>query len=87
MCKSMFKLNIINKIKNIIYVYMVKSSCLWYYRLGHLNYRKLNDMYKLDLIPVFNNNIEKCNTCMLTKITRNPFSKVKRKTKLLDFDT
>ena len=41
-------------------------------------------MHKLDLIPIFNNNIEKCNTCMLTKITRNPFPKVKRKTKLLD---
>ncbi len=84
MYESMFKLNIINKNKNTISAYMVESFCLWHYRLGHLNYRKLNDMYKLDLIPVFNNNIEKCNTCMLTKITRNPFPKVKRKTKLLD---
>ena len=84
MYESMFKLNIINKNKNTISAYMVESFCLWHYKLGYLNYRKLNDMYKLDLIPVFNNNIEKCNTCMLTKITRNPFPKVKRKTKLLD---
>ena len=63
---------------------MVESPTLWHCRLGHLNYRKLNEMHKLELLHVLNSNIDKCNTCMLTKITRNPFPKVKRSTRMLE---
>lgn len=35
-------------------------------------------MVKLDLISYFNKNIDKCKSCMLTKITKNYFLKVER---------
>lgn len=36
-------------------------------------------MSKHDMIPVFDPRIEKCRTCMLTKITRKPFPQVVEK--------
>lgn len=35
-------------------------------------------MAKLELIPNFDSKLEKCKTCMLTKITRKPFPKIDR---------
>ena len=79
---GMFKLNVIN---NKVSAYIVEFSNLWHGRLGHVNFRKMHDMVKLDLIPSFDrNNIESCKTCMLTKITKKPFSKIVRCTKLLE---
>lgn len=82
LCNNMFKLSIINGVKDSVYVVNHDSS-LWHFRLGHVNYRKLYSMSKFDLIPPFDLNIEKCRTCMLTKITRNPFPHVERTTSLL----
>ncbi|GKD63345.1 zinc finger, CCHC-type containing protein [Tanacetum coccineum] len=36
------------------------------------------------LIPAFDMDIEKCKTCMLTKIAKKPFQNVKRETKVLE---
>ena len=42
-------------------------------------------MSKMSLIPAFELNNEKCKTCMLTKITRQPFNKnVNKVTKVLE---
>ena len=41
-------------------------------------------MSRLELILDFDGNIEKCKTCMLTKITISSFSSVQRITKLLE---
>ena len=41
-------------------------------------------MSRLELIPNFDGNIEKCKTCMLTKITRSSFPTVQRINKLLE---
>ena len=41
-------------------------------------------MSRLELIINFDGNIEKCKTCMLTKITRSSFPNVQRITKLLE---
>ncbi|GJU02580.1 zinc finger, CCHC-type containing protein [Tanacetum coccineum] len=41
-------------------------------------------MSKDGLIPAFNMDTEKCNTCMPTKITKKPFQNVKRETKVLE---
>lgn len=78
----MFKLNIINN-NNNIFAYIVESSCLWHNHLGHVNFQRMNDMVKLDLIPLVDSNFEKCKACMLTKITRNPFPKIQRNSVLL----
>ena len=44
----------------------------------------MNDMVKLDLIPYFDETIDKCKLSMLTKITRNIFPKLERCIKLLE---
>ncbi|GKC78165.1 zinc finger, CCHC-type containing protein [Tanacetum coccineum] len=44
----------------------------------------MQDMSKDDLIPAFNMDTEKCNTCMLTKVTKKPFQIVKCETKDLE---
>ena len=41
-------------------------------------------MSKNNLIPAINVNTEKCKTCMLTKITKQPFPNVVRKSNVLD---
>ncbi|GJT43903.1 hypothetical protein Tco_0952618, partial [Tanacetum coccineum] len=44
----------------------------------------MQDMSKDGLIPAIDMDIEKCNTCVLTKITKNPFQNVKHETKVLE---
>nr|KAJ0203942.1 hypothetical protein LSAT_V11C500257960 [Lactuca sativa] len=61
------------------------KSELWHARLGHIHYKRLKDMSKMSLIPAFDmQNNEKCKTCMLTKITRQPFKDVVKESKVLD---
>ena len=81
-CNGMFKLNITNIVVDSIYLLDVSS--LWHNRLCRVNYRRLYDMSKLGLIPPFDFNIEKCKTCMLNKITKNPYPNVTRQTVLLE---
>nr|KAJ0209753.1 hypothetical protein LSAT_V11C400185330 [Lactuca sativa] len=91
-CNGMIRLNInYPSIDN--FVCMVSSSTsnnvhkskLWHARLGHIHYKRIKDMSKMSLIPAFDmQNNEKCKTCMLTKITRQPFKDVVREIKVLD---
>nr|KAJ0225127.1 hypothetical protein LSAT_V11C100041680 [Lactuca sativa] len=91
-CNGMIRLNI-NYPSSDNSICMVSSSTsnnfhkyeLWHARLGHIHYKRLKDMSKMSLIPAFDmQNNEKCKTCMLTKITRQPFKDVVRKSKMLD---
>ncbi|GJU96091.1 RNA-directed DNA polymerase, eukaryota, reverse transcriptase zinc-binding domain protein [Tanacetum coccineum] len=85
---GMFMLNLNKVPSSINSVYMAYShvvdSKLWHARLGHVHYQRLHDMSKDSLIPSFDKNMEKCNTCMLTKITRQPFKDIKRNSVLLE---
>ncbi|GJW04992.1 zinc finger, CCHC-type containing protein [Tanacetum coccineum] len=85
---GMFMLNLNKVPSSINSVYMAYShvvdSKLWHARLGHVHYQRLHDMSKDNLIPSFDKNMEKCNTCMLTKITRQPFKDIKRNSVLLE---
>ena len=69
-CNNMYKLSINGK--DMIHAYITDQSFnLWHERLGHINYRKLIDMSKSDILPKFDSHkTDKCKTCMLTKITR-----------------
>ncbi|GKD69080.1 zinc finger, CCHC-type containing protein [Tanacetum coccineum] len=82
----MFRLNIVND--NIASAFMSTSklndSILWHARLGHVHFKRMQDMSKDGLIPTFDMDTEKCKTCMLTKITKKPFQNVKRETKVLE---
>nr|GEW70166.1 zinc finger, CCHC-type [Tanacetum cinerariifolium] len=62
----------------------LNDSILWHARLGHVHFKKMQDMSKDGLIPAFNMDTEKCKTYMMTKITKKPFQNVKRKTKVLE---
>ncbi|GJY43971.1 zinc finger, CCHC-type containing protein [Tanacetum coccineum] len=52
--------------------------------LGHVHFKRMQDMSKDGLIPAFDMDTEKCKTCMLNKITKKLFQNVKRKTKVLE---
>ncbi|CAM8968501.1 unnamed protein product [Rhodiola kirilowii] len=95
LCNGMFKLSLN---ENICSIYMnyeheiptrstsshVDISTLWHARLGYVHYKRLLKMSKHDLIPSFDMNIDRCRTCMLTKITRQPFYKVTRESNIID---
>nr|GEV52567.1 hypothetical protein [Tanacetum cinerariifolium] len=62
----------------------LSKSELWHARLGHVHYNRMRDMSKMSLIPAFDMTHESCKTCILTKITRQPFKGVNRESKVLD---
>ncbi|GJZ76895.1 zinc finger, CCHC-type containing protein [Tanacetum coccineum] len=80
------RLNIVND--NITLAFMSTSnlddSILWHARLGHVHFKRMQDMSKDGLILAFDMDTEKCKTCMMNKITKKPFQNVKRKTKVLE---
>nr|GEY88848.1 zinc finger, CCHC-type [Tanacetum cinerariifolium] len=81
----MFRLNIVSD--NIDPAFMSTSklndSILCHARLGHVHFKRMQDMSKDGLIPAIDMDTKKCKT-MLTKITKKPFQNVKRKTKVLE---
>ncbi|GJX29169.1 zinc finger, CCHC-type containing protein [Tanacetum coccineum] len=80
------RLNIVND--NIALAFMSTSklndSILWHARLGHVYYKRMQDMSKDGLILTFNMDTEKCKTCKLTKITKKPFQNVKCEIEVLE---
>nr|GEV07736.1 putative reverse transcriptase domain-containing protein [Tanacetum cinerariifolium] len=52
--------------------------------IGHVYFKRIQDMSKDGLILALDMDTEKCKTCMLTKITKKPFQNVKRKTEVLE---
>ncbi|XP_073062026.1 uncharacterized protein [Primulina eburnea] len=63
-CNGMFKLNVmpINKNKDMSsVVYFIESPfTLWHNRLGHVNYKRIDQMIKLDLLPWIKQDAGKC---------------------------
>ncbi|GJW66331.1 zinc finger, CCHC-type containing protein [Tanacetum coccineum] len=86
---GMFMLNLNKVSDDSDFVYMsssstVVNSSLWHARLGHVHYKRMLEMSKDELIPVIDENPNKCTTCMLTKITRQPFKSITRKSVILE---
>ncbi|GJS86226.1 zinc finger, CCHC-type containing protein [Tanacetum coccineum] len=85
---GMFMLNLNKVPDDSDSVYMssstVVNSSLWHARLGHVHYKRMLEMSKDDLIPAIDENHDKCTTCMLTKITRQPFKSITRKSVILE---
>ncbi|GKE99486.1 zinc finger, CCHC-type containing protein [Tanacetum coccineum] len=85
---GMFMLNLNKGPDDSGSVYMssstVVNSSLWHARLGHVHYKRMLEMSKDDLIHAIDENTEKCTTCMLTKITRQPFKSITRKSVILE---
>ncbi|CAM8905735.1 unnamed protein product [Rhodiola kirilowii] len=83
-CNGMFMLNV-NKVVNSVYMSSTSDDFnLWHARLGHVHYQRLKLMSKEGLIPTVDMNVDKCNTCMLTKITRLSFKSISRTSNLLE---
>ncbi|GJV00252.1 zinc finger, CCHC-type containing protein [Tanacetum coccineum] len=85
---GMFMLNL-NKVPNTFSsVCMISSkdvdSSMWHARLGHVHYKRMLAMSKDNLISEFDITLEKCNTCMLTKITIEPCKEIKRDSNVLE---
>ncbi|GKA07000.1 zinc finger, CCHC-type containing protein [Tanacetum coccineum] len=82
----MFRLNIVSDNIGSAFVSTSKlnDSILWHARLGHVYFKRMQDMFKDGLIPAFDTDTEKCQTCMLNKITKKPFQNVKRETEVLE---
>nr|GEV69108.1 zinc finger, CCHC-type [Tanacetum cinerariifolium] len=62
----------------------LNDSILWHAILGHVHFKRMQDMSKDGLIPAFDMDTEKCKTCMLTKITKKPFKNIKHETEVLE---
>ncbi|GKB56033.1 zinc finger, CCHC-type containing protein [Tanacetum coccineum] len=62
----------------------LNDSILWHARLGHVHFKRMQDMSKDGLIHAFDMDTKKCQTCMLNKITKKPFQNVKRETEVLE---
>nr|GEV32540.1 zinc finger, CCHC-type [Tanacetum cinerariifolium] len=62
----------------------LNDSILWHARLGHVHFKRMQNMSKDGLIPTIDMDAKKCKTCMLTKITKKPFQNVKREAKVLE---
>ncbi|GKA81141.1 putative ribonuclease H-like domain-containing protein, partial [Tanacetum coccineum] len=62
----------------------LNDSILWHARLGHVHFKRMQDMSNDGLILTFDMDTKKCKTCMLTKITKKPFQNVKRETEVLE---
>ncbi|GJY29335.1 zinc finger, CCHC-type containing protein [Tanacetum coccineum] len=82
----MFRLNIVSE--NIGSAFMSTSklndSILWHARQGHVHFKRMQYMSKDGLILAFDMDTEKCQTCMLNKITKKPFQNVKHETEVLE---
>ncbi|GJZ16078.1 zinc finger, CCHC-type containing protein [Tanacetum coccineum] len=85
---GMFMLNLNKVSDDSDSVYMssstVVNSSLWHARLGHVHYKRMLEMSKDELILAIDENPDKCTTCMLTKITRQPFKSITRKSVILE---
>ncbi|GKE59182.1 zinc finger, CCHC-type containing protein, partial [Tanacetum coccineum] len=85
---GLFMLNLNKVLDDSGSVYMssstVVNSSLWHARLGHVPYKRMLEMSKDDLIPPIDENTEKCSTCMLTKLTRQSFKSITRKSVILE---
>nr|GEV04838.1 zinc finger, CCHC-type [Tanacetum cinerariifolium] len=57
---------------------------LWHARLGHVHFKRMQDMSKDGLISCFDMDTKKCKTFMQNNITKKPFQNVKRKTEVLE---
>ncbi|WZZ26370.1 hypothetical protein YC2023_009771 [Brassica napus] len=64
--------------------YLVESFNIWYERLGHVNYKSIQRLMNLNLIPKYKTSKQKCEVCVQAKLTKTPSPRVERTNKPLD---
>ncbi|CAA7023934.1 unnamed protein product [Microthlaspi erraticum] len=88
MCVSPVQRNIVVPVSNDLInkkpvAYLVESSNIWHERLGHVNYKSIERLMNLDLIPKCKINKDKCEICVQAKLTKTPSPHVERTTEPL----
>ena len=63
--------------------YVVESSNIWHERLRHVNYKSVQRLMNMKMIPKSKINKDKCEVCVQTKLTKTPSPHVERTTELL----
>ena len=63
----------------------LRNSYMWHYRLGHINEKHMNKLYKNGYLGSFDyESFDTCESCLLGKMTKTPFTgKGERSTELL----
>ena len=78
---GLFKLNVMtinyNK-NNDSSAYVLESDNLWHARLGHVNYKSLQKMINMEILPKFECNKSKCQVCVESKFAKHPYISVER---------
>ncbi|KAF3650371.1 putative protein-like [Capsicum annuum] len=72
----------INKSSNSSY--LLESYDLWHERLGHVNYKTLRKLINLEVLPNFECNKSKCQTCVESKYAKHSYKSVERNSNPLD---
>ncbi|GJW52129.1 pol polyprotein [Tanacetum coccineum] len=91
--EGLFKLSIVtddNVINNnnagtsTAFVYMISPSFLWHSRLGHVNFRSLQRIINLGMLPKFSKDkISKCEICVESKFTSHSHKSVEKSNEIL----
>ena len=84
---GLFKLNVMtinNNKNNDSSAYLLDSDNLWHARLGHVNYKSLQKMINMEILPKFECNKSKCQVCVESKFAKHPYNSVERNSEPLD---
>ena len=84
---GLFKLNVMtinNNKNNDSSAYLLESDNLLHARLGHVNYKSLQKMINMEILPKFECNKSKCQVCVESKFAKHPYNLVERNSEPLD---
>ena len=84
---GLFKLNVMtinNNKNNDSSAYLLESDNLWHACLGHVNYKSLQKMINMEILPKFECNKSKCQVCVESKFAKHPYNSVERNSEPLD---
>ena len=65
-------------------VYLLESNDLWHAPFGHVNYKALQKLVNLEVLPDFKCDKSKYKICMKSKSVKHPYKSVERNFKILD---
>ncbi|PHT26612.1 Dicarboxylate transporter 1, chloroplastic [Capsicum baccatum] len=82
----LYKMNVmtVEMNKSLNSSYLLESYDLWHERLGHVNYKTLRKLINLEVLPNFECNKSKYQTCVESKYAKHPYKSVKRNSNFLD---
>ena len=53
----------------------LNHTLIWHYRLGHINEKRISALHKCGLLSPFEfHSIERCEACLMGKMTKAPFT-------------